>query len=220
MLRLSGVLVTALLAIGYAGTQAEAAPATHRGASKLATAVRLVGSARGCSLRTEDLLLQDDYAVGAAGVKHCQKRFAHVVSPSSSSLVSRSDRTALVRVRYSDQDVYFGLVRNEGRWYSYAYGQSPKHPRKLPRAPSPSPRGVTHEALEAAFKEVPSQLGGPLSVTCHEDDSDSFHNWICVEDDGTKYFVTVSRGGGIAAAAYSGRGTGSGFVLCCVDVSR
>jgi hypothetical protein len=219
MLRLSAVAVVAVLVVGYAGTRdSEAAQTAHRGASNLAAAVRLLKSG-GCPLRTEDLLRQDDYAVEAAGVKHCQRRYAHVVRPSGASLVSRSGRTAVVRLRYPDGDVYFGLVRNEGRWWAYAYGQNPKHPRRLPRPPSPSVSGVSHEDLEAAFQGIPSQLGGPLSVTCHEDNSDGFRNWICAQHDGTKYFVTISPGGGIGAAAYSGPGTGSGYVLCCIAVS-
>jgi hypothetical protein len=165
-----------------------------------------------CQLRTEDLLRQDDYAVGAEGLASCQKRL-HLM-PRSVTLVSQSGDRALVELSYRLGDqVFFGLVRAGGRWYVYGYGQDPKHPKRVPRPPAPGlTHGVTAIKIESVFREIPSQLGGRIDVSCQPIPRDPFGEWICREiggrHPGDSLLVTLGPGGALSAVGIKG---GFGF---------
>jgi hypothetical protein len=165
-----------------------------------------------CQLRTEDLLRQDDYAVGAEGLASCQKRL-HLM-PRSVTLVNQSADRALVKLTYRRRDqVFFGLVRAGGRWYVYGYGQDPKHPEKVPRPPTPGlTHGVTANKIESVFRVIPSQLGGPINVSCQPIPRDPFGEWICREigghHPGDSLLVTFGPGGAVSGVGIKG---GFGF---------
>jgi hypothetical protein len=192
------------------------------GATSLDEALQILGSPRaadGCQLRTQELLNEDDYAIGAEGLAHCRNRLRKVPA-ANVKLVSRSGDRALADVEYPDDRVYFGLIRGEGRWYVYGYGQDPKHPQKIDQPiVGVASNGAQAAGIQGFLREVPEQLGGPIDVSCAPIPHDPFGDWACKSTGGgdskSLWLVVVERGGGISASEV--QGGRRGLSLCCVN---